>query len=363
MYNIHNMYTYVQSILYYLLYIDIIFSLRCTYIFSLALADLLVIIISLPFTSIIYTVESWPWGVSICKISEMAKDISVGVSVFTLTALAADRFFAIVDPLKKFHTSGGGKKATRITVATAIGIWILAIICAIPGFYGSHIKNIWNDNETFCLEVCYPFPEKWLNGHYGQIMVVAKFLILYIIPLIIIFGFYVSMAASLIMSTKNVPGELQGMHRQIKARKKVAVTVLVFVAVFALCFAPFHIFMLLFYFKDDPDEFYNGFWHYFRIIGFCLCYMNSCANPIALYFVSGAFRKRFNRYLLCQERKRNRSNTSTGHQATSMSMISTKRQQSLHRKPTVSTRIHTNNCQETSITLLGNGQGDMNSII
>ncbi|CAG9828878.1 unnamed protein product [Diabrotica balteata] len=49
--------------------------------------------------------ESWPWGELICKLSEFAKDISIGVSVFTLTALSADRFFAIVDPLKKFHTS------------------------------------------------------------------------------------------------------------------------------------------------------------------------------------------------------------------------------------------------------------------
>lgn len=73
---------------------------------SLALADLLVLITSVPFTSIVYTMESWPWGELICKISETAKDVSTGVSVFTLTALSADRFFAIVDPLKKFHTSG-----------------------------------------------------------------------------------------------------------------------------------------------------------------------------------------------------------------------------------------------------------------
>lgn len=75
------------------------------YILSLALADLLVIVTSVPFTSIVYTVESWPWGQLICKLSETVKDISIAVSIFTLTALSADRFFAIVDPLKKFHTS------------------------------------------------------------------------------------------------------------------------------------------------------------------------------------------------------------------------------------------------------------------
>lgn len=77
-----------------------------SYILSLAIADLLVIVSSVPFTAVIYIVDHWPWGEMICRISETAKDISVAVSIFTLTALSGDRFFAIVDPLKKFHTSG-----------------------------------------------------------------------------------------------------------------------------------------------------------------------------------------------------------------------------------------------------------------
>ncbi|CAH0694744.1 unnamed protein product [Spodoptera exigua] len=78
-----------------------------TYILSLALADLLVIITCVPFTSIVYTVESWPWGATVCRVSEAAKDVSIGVSVFTLTALSADRYFAIVDPLRKLHATAG----------------------------------------------------------------------------------------------------------------------------------------------------------------------------------------------------------------------------------------------------------------
>ncbi|KAJ6646054.1 Neuropeptide CCHamide-1 receptor [Pseudolycoriella hygida] len=73
------------------------------YILSLALADLLVIITTVPFVSIVYTLDSWPWGESMCMVSEFVKDVSIGVSVFTLTALSSDRFFAIVDPLRKFH--------------------------------------------------------------------------------------------------------------------------------------------------------------------------------------------------------------------------------------------------------------------
>lgn len=171
----------------------------CRYILSLALADLLVIVTTVPLTSTVYTFQSWPYGSLLCTVSEFTKDVSIGVSVFTLTALSGDRFFAIVDPLRKFHihseyfkqyclwplifkfqpaqaeesinstritlvvwaaniklfplimwilnyfhvyfpTTGGGRRATRMTIATAVSIWILAIICGVPAILGSHLK-------------------------------------------------------------------------------------------------------------------------------------------------------------------------------------------------------------------------------
>lgn len=51
----------------------------------------------------IYTKEEWPWGRWLCRITESAKDVSIGVSVFTLTALSAERYCAIVNPLRKLQ--------------------------------------------------------------------------------------------------------------------------------------------------------------------------------------------------------------------------------------------------------------------
>ncbi|OXA51151.1 Bombesin receptor subtype-3 [Folsomia candida] len=73
-----------------------------TYIVSLAVGDLFVILFCVPFTSTVYTVESWPYGEFVCKFSEFIKDLSIGVSVFTLTALSADRYFAIVMVMSHF---------------------------------------------------------------------------------------------------------------------------------------------------------------------------------------------------------------------------------------------------------------------
>lgn len=76
----------------------------------------------------------------------------------------------------------------------------------------------------------------------------------------------------------------------MKARKKVAKMVLAFVALFFICFGPYQIFNLWFHFNPHAQDDYDDFWHAFRIIAFCLSFINSCINPIAFYFISGTFR-------------------------------------------------------------------------
>jgi bombesin-like receptor 3 len=145
----------------------------------LAVGDLFVILFCVPFTSTVYTVESWPYGEFVCKFSEFIKDLSIGVSVFTLTALSADRYFAIVDPMRKLQ----GRRATRITCISIVGkfknresvsisplsknnfsflftgIWIISILFAIPSMLNSFIWKVEDHSNNHTYLVCYPFPE------------------------------------------------------------------------------------------------------------------------------------------------------------------------------------------------------------
>ncbi|KAG7206715.1 hypothetical protein KM043_000388 [Ampulex compressa] len=299
-----------------------------TYVLSLALGDLLVIVTCVPFTFTVYILDSWPFGLLLCKVSECAKDISIGVSVFTLTALSADRFFAIVDPMRKLHVTGSGRRATRFTAVVAVLIWLLAIVCAIPASF-SYIRVFRvNRNVSFC--ACYPFPEEF-GPNYPKTILICRFFIYYALPLGIIAVFYMLMARHLMRSTRNIPGEMQGQVKQVRARKKVAKMVMAFVIVFAVCFFPQHVFMLWFYIHPTAEKDYNAFWHYFRILGFCLAFTNSCINPIALYCVSGTFRKYFDRYLLCCSAKRGRrrqrrsSDLSSRGRGQSFSLMSSRR--------------------------------------
>nr|XP_036669889.1 neuropeptide CCHamide-2 receptor isoform X3 [Drosophila suzukii]XP_036669890.1 neuropeptide CCHamide-2 receptor isoform X3 [Drosophila suzukii] len=227
-----------------------------------------------------------------CRISEFFKDISIGVSVFTLTALSGERYCAIVNPLRKLQTK-------PLTVFTAVIIWILAILLGMPSVLFSDIKSypVFTAMGNITIEVCSPFRDP----EYAKFMVAAKALIYYLLPLSIIGALYIMMANRLHMSARNMPGEQQSMQSrtQARARRHVARMVVAFVVVFFICFFPYHVFELWYHFYPTAEEDFDDFWNVLRIVGFCTSFLNSCVNPVALYCVSGVFRLHFNRYLCC----------------------------------------------------------------
>jgi len=188
-----------------------------TYIFSLALGDLILIVTCVPFTSTLYTFESWPYGAFICKLSETVKDLSVGVSVFTLTALSAERYCAIVNPMRRH--AGGILGSKTVTLCTAVGIWIVSLIFATPSAIFSRLREHVLLNNHSVIVYCYPFPGD-IGDTLDKLLIIFKFLTYYAIPLCVITIFYVLMAVHLEKSARNMPGEAAH-STQVQARKKV----------------------------------------------------------------------------------------------------------------------------------------------
>jgi len=210
--------------------------------------------------------------------------------------------------MRKLHTGGGGRGATRCTIFEVAVIWLVSILLAVPAGVYSYLMIVQSPNGD--ISICYPFPEH-MRTWYPKAVVTVRFAVYYAIPLVIIGIFYCLMARHLFLSTRNLPGESA---RQVNARKKVAKMVLAFVFIFAVCFLPQHVFYLWFYYYPDSDENYNAIWHAVRITGLSLSYLNSCINPILLFSVSGTFRQHFHHYLYCclrQNLSRSQSMTMT----------------------------------------------------
>ncbi|KAM4629924.1 gastrin-releasing peptide receptor-like [Polymixia lowei] len=294
---------------------------------SLALGDVLLLVTCAPVDASRYLAEEWLFGRVGCKVIPFIQLTSVGVSVFTLTALSADRYRAIVKPLD-IQTSS----TTSILLRAAL-IWLLSLILAVPEavFSDLHTFSVGSTNETFV--TCAPYPHA--GELHPKIHSMASFLIFYVVPLLVISVYYAFIARSLVRSASNLPVE-GNVHarRQVESRKRLAKTVLVFVGLFAVCWLPSHVIYL--YRSYHYSEVDTSLAHFVcSVVARILAFTNSCLNPFALYLLSKSFQKQFNKQLCCcclMIRKRSsqspvRYNThmtsirSTHHSLASLSMI------------------------------------------
>ncbi|RWS29158.1 gastrin-releasing peptide receptor-like protein [Leptotrombidium deliense] len=255
------------------------------YILNLSFGDLIVMLGTVPFVCTIYTFESWPYGEFVCKASEFIRDLSIGVSVFTLSMMSFDRYKAAFSTV--IRAAHRNKRVLRSSTGLRIfSIWFISVIFACPAAYNSFLLHYTISNHT--ITICYPFPNE-LGTWYPKSVVLIKFLLFYVTPLTIIACCYVSIAVHLINKSKN--SAHREFHRSSKRNFTRAKIVLSFVVIFMVCFFPNHLFMIWFYFNPISRQEYNGFWHTWRIVAFVLTFLNSCLNPMTLYITSYHFKR------------------------------------------------------------------------
>ncbi|XP_012329868.2 neuromedin-B receptor isoform X1 [Aotus nancymaae] len=261
------------------------------FISNLAAGDLLLLLTCVPVDASRYFFDEWMFGKVGCKLIPVIQLTSVGVSVFTLTALSADRYRAIVNPMD-MQTSG----AVLWTCVKAMVIWVVSVLLAVPEAVFSEVARISSlDNSSFT--ACIPYPQT--DELHPKIHSVLIFLVYFLIPLAIISIYYYHIAKTLIKSAHNLPGEYnEHAKKQMETRRRLAKIVLVFVGCFVFCWFPNHI--LYMYRSFNYNEIDPSLGHMIvtlvaRVLSFC----NSCVNPFALYLLSESFRRHFNSQLCC----------------------------------------------------------------
>lgn len=265
------------------------------YVANLAMGDLLMLTVAMPFVSTIYTFKSWPYGEVICKISEFALTLSTAVIIFTLVGLSIERYFivAVYKPSKR----------QKLATFGLFGIWLVSVILSLPDLISANLLS--DSGYTFCIL----YPQSW-GTDYPATHTLMKFLILFLFPLLVIAPFHV-MVASTLLCKDNVDYPTEVTHLPLREselkeprdnsnieeeelarrfsqrRKRIAVIVLGLVLTFIGCWMPRHIYLL--WFNFDPGH-YNIFWHCFKIVSFCLMFANSGINPVVFYILDMKFR-------------------------------------------------------------------------
>ncbi|XP_043552487.1 somatostatin receptor type 1-like isoform X4 [Chiloscyllium plagiosum] len=96
------------------------------YLLNLALADEL-FMLSVPFVAAAAALDRWPFGPLMCRAVLSVDGLNQFTSVFGLTVLSADRYVAVVHPIK-------AARYRRPSVARLVnlGVWLLSLLVILP---------------------------------------------------------------------------------------------------------------------------------------------------------------------------------------------------------------------------------------
>lgn len=266
---------------------------------SLALGDLMYIIIGIPFNVFKLLKSRWPFdhnavGLYLCKLVPFLQKASVGITVLNLCALSVDRYRAVAS-----WSRVQGVGVPLLTIIEIVTIWVLSLILAIPeavGFdmvpfeYGniSIVTCMLNPKGDF-MEFYKDAKDWWLFGFY------------FCVPLLCTAIFYTLMTCEM-LNHRN--GSIRkALSEHLKQRREVAKAVFCLVLIFALCWFPLHLSRLLkwtiYSSKDTSRCELLNFLLVLDHLGMNLATINSCINPIILYFVSKKFKNCFKSCLCC----------------------------------------------------------------
>jgi hypothetical protein len=100
-------------------------SVTNLFIMNLALSDVLVCLLAVPFTPISFFQDYWNLGKFLCHLIPFSLGVSVYVSTLTSLAIAIDRYFVIVHPFKPRMKLG----VCCLLIAV---VWIVSISISLP---------------------------------------------------------------------------------------------------------------------------------------------------------------------------------------------------------------------------------------
>ncbi|XP_029024148.1 neuropeptide Y receptor type 2 isoform X2 [Betta splendens] len=151
------------------------------FLLSLAVSDLMVSLVCIPFTLIPNLMRDFIFGTGICKLVMYFMGVSVSVSTFNLVAISLERYSAICNPLTS-RTWQTKSHAAKVITAT----WAASFILMLPYPISSALKpftRLNNSTGHMCRLV-------WPNDTIQQSWYVSLLLLLFLIPGIVMMTAY-----------------------------------------------------------------------------------------------------------------------------------------------------------------------------
>ena len=270
------------------------------FLVNLSVADLAFLLICGSFSVVHYIIPKWPFGDVLCRVIQYLLYVTCYVVIYTLTLVSFVRYVTVVH----------GSKATLLrsktfSIVANLAIWFVCLMAKIPLLIVHGVTVNEKEHRTECIISA---------KRYGQNLFATFFVFAYGLPLGVTCALYIAIIIHLrrkrprsasvggdygatstsIMTTNASVKEHQRKHRHHATK-----IIILVVAVFACCWLPLHIHLLVAYYATVPSS------HFYKVcvvIFHALAYSNSLFNPLIYNFCSKDFRTHFVDIICCRRR-------------------------------------------------------------
>ncbi|XP_068894000.1 orexin receptor type 2-like isoform X3 [Tenebrio molitor] len=259
------------------------------FLVNLSIADLFVALVCMPNAAYAAYTSVYSFGEYACKISAYLQCVSVASSIFTITAMAVDRYLAITRPFGFFYRCFN-KRTTTIIILL---MWILSLALFMPVLLvtgTSKLEYIEVQNKSLYINVhfCGEHWEKSSMSPVQQALGITWFIFMFVLPGLIILFAYSMMSRTLCSGVPPFDNNdgvtcMQQRNRLMRSRKRVACILLLLAFIFAGCWLPYHVVNLL---GDVGNDNYKELTMYLLLLG----HANSALNPVIYCALSRRFR-------------------------------------------------------------------------
>ncbi|XP_013780445.1 thyrotropin-releasing hormone receptor-like [Limulus polyphemus] len=267
------------------------------YLVSLSLADLMVLMASVPNEVLSYYLlgDEWIWGRAGCVIFIFLQYLGINASSLSITAFTVERYIAICHPMKAQMVCTVNRAKKII-----IGVWVFACLYCSPWLFLTKTVPIYykgHENKETCT---FALSREHYLGYFF-----ADLVLFYIFPLLLSCALYGLIAKILFTSEipRNVtkggnPPRDSGKSSNTSARVQVVKMLAVVVAVFATLWLPYRALVV---YNSFAKHRYMEPW----FLMFCktMIFINSAINPILYNAMSVKFRRAFKRTLSCRQKQ------------------------------------------------------------
>ncbi|VTJ51558.1 Hypothetical predicted protein [Marmota monax] len=259
------------------------------YLFSLAVCDLLVLLLGMP----LQVYEMWSYSPFLlwhlgCYFKTALFETVCSASVLSITAVSVERYLGILHP---FYAQ---RKSTCRRARSILGlIWGFSLIFSVLStiIYGFRVPYIPSETWVPGSATCTVIEPMWI---YNVFIQVTSFLF-YVLPMMLISVLYYLMGLRLkknkFLEADKVTGVI---HRP--ARKRYKMLFVLFLA-FAICWAPIHIHRLFFSFVEEWTKSLAAVFNLLHVVSGVFFYLSSAVKPVIYSLLSCRFQESFQKVI------------------------------------------------------------------